>query len=210
MLYNLGHIRSHTRRAGGMAPMADPGSVTHWLAQLPTGDSAAAQQLWERYYQRLVGLARKRLQGAGVLAADEEDVALSAFDSFFRNAQDGRFPQLVDRDNLWQLLVTITARKACHLLRDARRQKRGGDCKRVDADLDRVVGREPSPVFAAQVVEEFQLLLDRLDDDLLQAVAVGKMEGYTNDELAARLAVAPRTIERKLRIIRGIWEKRAS
>jgi DNA-directed RNA polymerase specialized sigma24 family protein len=193
-----------------MSPMADPGSVTHWLRQLPTGDSAAAQQLWERYYQRLVGLARKRLQGAGVLAADEEDVALSAFDSFFRNAQDGRFPQLVDRDNLWQLLVTITARKTCHLLRDARRQKRGGDRERVDADLDRVVGREPSPVFAAQVVEEFQRLLDHLDDDLLRAVAVGKMEGYTNDELAARLDLAPRTIERKLRIIRGIWEKRAS
>jgi len=193
-----------------MSPMADPGSVTHWLAQLPAGAPAAAQQLWERYFQRLVGLARKRLQGAGVLAADEEDVALSAFDSFFRNAQDGRFPQLVDRDNLWQLLVTITARKTCHLLRDARRQKRCGDRERVDADLDHVVGREPSPVFAAQVVEEFQRLLDHLDDDLLRAVAVGKMEGYTNDELAARLNVAPRTIERKLRIIRGIWEKRAS
>ena len=210
MPYNLGRIRSYMRRAGGMSPMADPGSVTHWLAQLPAGDAAAAQQLSERYFQRLVGLARKRLQGAGVLAADEEDVALSAFDSFCRNAQDGRFPQLADRDNLWQLLVTITARKACRLLRDARRQKRGGEFERVDADLDRVVGREPSPEFAAQIVEEFQRLLDHLDDSLLRAVAVGKMEGYTNDELAARLNVAPRTIERKLRIIRGIWEKRAS
>jgi DNA-directed RNA polymerase specialized sigma24 family protein len=106
--------------------------------------------------------------------------------------------------------VTITARKACHLLRDARRQKRGGEFERVDADLDRVVGREPSPEFAAEIVEEFQRLLDHLNDSHLRTVAIGKMEGYTNLELAARLGVAPRTIERKLRIIRGIWEKRSS
>jgi len=190
--------------------MADPGSVTHWLAQLPTGDSAAAQQLWERYFQRLVGLARKRLQGARIRYADEEDVALSAFHSFLRRAQDGRFPQLADRDNLWHLLVTITARKACHLLRDSRREKRMGDWKREEANLELVVGNKPSPEFAAQVVEEFQRLLEHLDDTFLRSVAVGKMEGYTNEELAARLHVAPRTIERKLRIIRGLWEKRAS
>ena len=210
MLYNLGRTRSYTRRAGGMSPMADPGSVTHWLAQLPAGDVTDAQQLWERYFQRLVGLARKRLQGARIRYADEEDVALSAFHSFLRHAQDGRFPQLADRDNLWHLLVTITARKACHLLRDARREKRIGDWKREEANLELVVGNEPSPEFAAQVVEEFQRLLEHLDDTFLRGVAVGKMEGYTNEELAARFGVAPRTIERKLRIIRGIWEKRAS
>jgi DNA-directed RNA polymerase specialized sigma24 family protein len=193
-----------------MSPMADPGSVTHWLAQLPGGDPAAAQQLWERYFERLVGLARKRLQGANIRYADEEDVALSAFHSFLSCAQNGRFPQLADRDNLWHLLVTITARKACHLLRDARRQKRIGDWQREEANLELVVGTKPSPEFAAQVVEEFQRLLDHLDDAFLRSVAVGKMEGYTNQELAARLNVAPRTIERKLRIIRGIWEKRAS
>jgi DNA-directed RNA polymerase specialized sigma24 family protein len=210
MLYNLRHTRYYTRRARGIAPMDEAGSVTYWLTQLPAGDPAAAQHLWERYFQRLVGLARKRLQGAGVLGADEEDVALSAFNSFFRNAQDGHFPQLVDRDNLWQLLVTITARKACHLLRDARREKRGGDRQREEADLDRVVGREPSPEFAAQIVEEFRCFLDQLNDPFLRTVVVGKMEGFTNSELAARLGVVPRTIERKLRIIRATWERTAT
>jgi DNA-directed RNA polymerase specialized sigma24 family protein len=210
MLYNLGHTLLETRRAWGMSPMADPGSVTHWLIQLPSDDPAAAQQLWERYFQRLVGLARKRLQGARIHGADEEDVALSAFHTFLRNAREGRFPQVSDRDNLWQLLVTITARKACHLVRDARRQKRGGHRQQEDANLECVVGKEPSPEFAAQIVEEFQRLLDHLDDALLRAVAVGKMEGYSNPELAARVGVAPRTIERKLQIIRAIWEKTAS
>src|SRR6516164_9629014 len=63
-------------------PMADDGSVTRWFGLLQAGDPAAAQQLWERYFRRLVGLARKRLRGAARRATDEEDVALSAFDSF--------------------------------------------------------------------------------------------------------------------------------
>jgi hypothetical protein len=90
-----------------MAPMADDGSVTRWFGQLQAGDQAAAQQLWERYFRRLVGLARLKLRDAPCRSADEEDVALSAFDSFCRNAERGRFPQLADRNNLWRLLVVL-------------------------------------------------------------------------------------------------------
>jgi hypothetical protein len=72
--------------------MPAPGSVTHWINALKGGDPAAAQKLWERYFARLVGLARKKLQGTRHLTADEEDVALSAFDSFCRGAAAGRFP----------------------------------------------------------------------------------------------------------------------
>ena len=106
--------------------MSSGGSVTRWLGQLQEGDSAAARQLWERYFRRLVGLARKRLRGAPRRAADEEDVALSAFDSFCRAAAQRRFPRLDDRHDLWQLLVVITDRKAGALARATRRQKRGG------------------------------------------------------------------------------------
>src|SRR5437762_1798633 len=106
--------------------MSPEGSVTGWLGQLRAGDAAAAQRLWERYFRSLVGLARARLQGAPRRAADEEDVALSAFATFCRNAEQGRFPQLHDRDGLWRLLMALTARKAAHLLRDQCRLKRGG------------------------------------------------------------------------------------
>src|SRR5262245_52631875 len=111
--------------------MRSPGSVTGWLARLQAGDDAAAQPLWERYFRRLVELARSRLRGGPRAAADEEDVALSAFDSFCRGAEKGRFPQLHDRDDLWGLLVLITAHKALDRLRHERRQKRGGS--RVEA-----------------------------------------------------------------------------
>src|SRR6516165_3804153 len=106
--------------------MASSHSVSHWIGQLRAGDQVAAQHLWEGYFRRLVGLARCKLQGLPRRAADEEDVALSAFASFCHGVECGRFPQLADRNDLWRLLVTITARKAIHLARDERSQKRGG------------------------------------------------------------------------------------
>ena len=189
--------------------MASVGSVTFWIDQLKAGDHAAAQPLWERYFERLVGLARSKLRGLPRRAADEEDVALSAFDSFCRGAEQGKFPQLADRDNLWPLLVVITARKALDLRTAERRQKRGGGAVLDEAagpDLEQVIGREPTPEFAAQVAEACQRLLDRLDDAELRSVALAKMEGYSNDETAVKLGCVTRTVERKLRLIRSIWE----
>ena len=197
--------------------MSSGGSVTYWIGQLRAGDHAAAQQLWERYFARLVGLARARLRGAPRRAADEEDVALSAFDSFCRAAEQSRFPALLDRDGLWRLLVVLTARKALRLASHERRQKRGGgavlseaalagaDESDEGAGLAGVIGPEPTPEFAAQVAEECRRLLGRLGDAGLPAVALCKMEGYTNEEIAHRLDCAPRTVERKLRLIREIW-----
>jgi RNA polymerase sigma factor (sigma-70 family) len=194
--------------------MGSEGSVTHWLRLLQGGARAASQPLWQRYFQRLVELARARLRGRPRRVADEEDVALSAFDSFCRAAEQGRFPDLGDRDDLWRLLVVITARKACHLLRDQRRRKRGGVLPEAgrgseEVELEEVVGEEPSPEFAAEVTEETQRLLGLLDetgDADLRRVALAKMEGYTVEEIAASLGCTPRTVGRKLALIRKLWE----
>src|SRR4051794_32816074 len=107
--------------------MSASGSVTQWLGRLQAGDVASAQPLWERYFQRLVGLARKKLRGNRPCLGDEHDIASSAFHSFCRAAEQGRFPQLSDRKDLWQILVMLTARKACALLKHEGRKKRRGD-----------------------------------------------------------------------------------
>jgi DNA-directed RNA polymerase specialized sigma24 family protein len=193
------------------------GSVTHWLGALKAGDAAAAQHLWERYFDGLVRLARAKLGAMPRGAADEEDVALSAFHSFCQGAARGRFPRLDDRDNLWRLLVTITARKALDQVRRQARKKRGGGRVLVgsartggedDADgagLEQVVGREPTPQFAAMVADECRRLLAALGDETLRRVALLRMEGCSDEEIAARVDCSLRTVSRKLALIRKAW-----
>jgi RNA polymerase sigma factor (sigma-70 family) len=198
--------------------MSSEGSVTRWVTALKGGDPAAAQPLWERYHRQLVSLARQKLQSARRRAADEEDVVQSAFHSFFRGVARGRFPQLDDRDNLWRLLVVITARKALDQLASEHSQRRGGGtlqgesrispvAGRDDTAIEQVVGDEPTPEFAAQVADQYQRLLELLGDDTLRRVAVWKMEGLTNDEISAQLDCSRRTVARKLETIRIIWSR---
>jgi DNA-directed RNA polymerase specialized sigma24 family protein len=196
--------------------MTPGGSVTHWLHLLKAGDRAAAQPLWEGYFRRLVALARRRLLGTPRRVADEEDVALSAFDSFCRGAEQGRFPKLEDRGDLWQLLVLLTARKAGQFVRHQCREKRGGGKILTEADLAdagegdglaAAVGTEPTPEFAACVADECRRLLDALPDAELRTLALWKMEGHTTEEIAARLRCVPRTVERRLRLIRDLWSR---
>lgn len=185
-------------------------SISDWLTRLKAGDAEAAQPLFERYFRRLVELAQGRLRGLRARMADGEDVALSAFTSFCAGVQRGRFPRLDDRDDLWRILVTITARKAVKLLALEGRLKRGGGAAPADGhELDEVIGSEPSPEFAAQTADECAARLGGLPDDSLRQVALGKMEGLTNQEIATRLNCAPRTVERKLGVIRALWQSDA-
>jgi DNA-directed RNA polymerase specialized sigma24 family protein len=196
----------------------DDGSVTRWIGDLKSGGDSAAQHLWERYFHRLVNLARARLRAArrpGTIE-DEEDAALSAFDSFCRSATQGRFPQLADRNDLWRLLVVITVRKVLGQIKRQGAQKRGG--RRLagesaligpeaasSAGLDRLAGDEPSPELAAQVVDQYCRLRERLRSETLRQVLDLRLEGYTREEIAQHLGCAERTVKRKLDLIREAW-----
>src|SRR5258708_21310640 len=158
------------------------GSVTHWIGALQAGEmDEAAGPLWGRYFERLAHLARLRLRSKARGPGDEEDVALSVFNSFFDGVAAGAFPELGGRDDLWRLLVTITARKAANQIRREHQLKRGGGrvlgeamLERADPDAGRafaqVVGDEPSPAFAAMVPEELPLRLQGLQADSLPPV----------------------------------------
>ncbi len=197
-------------------------SITGWLGELREGDQAAAQPLWERYFAKLVVVARGKLKRLRPTAADEdeEDAALSAFNSFCTGAAHGKFPQLADRDDLWRLLVVITARKAMAQANRHGRQKRGGGRvisevvlfgRDVDvgegplAGLEQVAADGPTPEFAAMMAEQCRILLDALGDDSLRQVALSRMEGYNNDEIAEQLGCARRTVARRLELIRKTW-----
>jgi len=193
------------------------GSVSRYIGDLKAGNSDAVQRLWERYFSRLVRLARAKLRATPRAAADEEDVVISAFNSFCAAAGQGRFPHLDDRDDLWKILVTITVRKAADLAQYARRRKRGGgqvlneadlvgSVSRGDGDvLSLIAGSEPTPEFAVSVAEECGSLLATLGDDVLRQIALDRLAGYKDEEIAARLGCTRRTVMRKLAMIRNAW-----
>lgn len=195
-------------------------SVSCWITRLKQGNADAAGKLWDVYFRRLTGLASARLGRQPRRLADEEDVALSVFDSLCRGAARGNFPKLTDRDNLWALLVVITSRKVCDYVTAERAQKRGGGQVRAASDLaeeslreaaalDAVLSREPTPDMTASFDEECDRLLQLLEPDLRQ-LALGKLAGATNEELATELQCGLRTIERRLTLIRKIWKEAAT
>jgi DNA-directed RNA polymerase specialized sigma24 family protein len=188
------------------------GSVTQLIADLQVGDVRDAQQeIWERYVRRIVALARQKLGNSPRGCEDEEDVALSALDSFFRGVANNRFPKLRDRDNLWALLATLTARKAINQRKRQTALKRGGrECKlALDMpdwnQLQELIDDEIGPEFIVAIQDECRQLMEALADDRLRQIAAWKLEGWTNAEVARELGVAERTVERKLELIRSIW-----
>jgi RNA polymerase sigma factor (sigma-70 family) len=185
----------------------DTDSVTGWIRGLGTSrHEDASHRLWDRYFTKIARLAQGRLRSVAGGPSDGEDVALSVFDSFFRGAAAGRFDRLDSRDDLWRLLITIAARKASNAARDELRHKRGGLVEFDDARvLAEVAGAEPSPEFAAVVADESRRLFEALSDDSLRQVVRLRLEGYTNEEIAAALDCGLRTVERKLALIRKRW-----
>jgi DNA-directed RNA polymerase specialized sigma24 family protein len=205
---------------GGFAVAATE-EVSQWIARLTDGDSQAAQVLWEKYFAKLVRFARRKLDGIPLRSADEEDVALSAMHSFCRGMADHRFDQVNDRSELWKLLVTITARKACAQRRRQFAAKRGGGRvhgesifhrvdqgeDQTDVGIGQILGHEPTPELANMVAEDCRRMLDGLTDPTLRQVAVWTLEGYTIQEIADRLKCVRRSVERKLERIRQKWAK---
>jgi DNA-directed RNA polymerase specialized sigma24 family protein len=199
------------------AGFAEQGSVTNWIRDLRGDDATAASRaLWARYFEQLARIARARLGTTPRGPADEEDVALSVLDSFFRGAAAGHYPDLKNREDLWRLLLTITARKAYNQRRDETRQKRGGGRTvtaaalagaEPDGDdfLAQAISEELSPESAAIVTDEYRRLFGSLGDESLRVVALMKLEGHSNEEIARSLDCGLRTVERKLDVIRKRW-----
>jgi DNA-directed RNA polymerase specialized sigma24 family protein len=198
--------------------MQQPVSVSTWIAGLKAGDADAAQNLWQRFSVRLTDLAKRKMDGAPKSVADEEDIAQSVFSSVCRGAAAGRFADVLNRDDLWWLLLAITKQKVVDHIRRESAQKRGAGrvvqegALSADAvvKLEAIIGDEPTPDFLAMLQEQNVRLLSLLRDDRLRSVAMSRIEGYTIPEIATRLAISTRSVERKLQLIRNTWAKELS
>jgi DNA-directed RNA polymerase specialized sigma24 family protein len=215
----------HFLQWGGWTTMSaeEPGSITRWLRGLKAGRPEAVEAIWRRYYDRVLAVARHRLrQGPHQAVEDGEDVALSALHGLADAAARGRFDRLDDRSDLWQVLAAITVKKALSRRRRYDRWKRSGRSPSGDrapgrarhahgADeaglLARAVSKEPAPELAVILREQIERLLDALPDPTLRQIAESRMQGASNAEIARGLGRAVRTVERKLELIRLVWDK---
>jgi RNA polymerase sigma factor (sigma-70 family) len=182
----------------------------------PDSSDEVARRIWERYLPRLLTLARSHLHPRIRVLQDEEDVVQSMGRSFFNRLRRGDF-DLADRDALWALLVTITlnkARNAAHRHFAARRDvRRGQPLPPPDESQSNALHRamapedaEPTPAEAAALNEALERRLRSLPEPDLRQVALMKLEGYTNHEIAEALKCGDRSVERKLNLIRKRWE----
>lgn len=188
------------------------GSITRLIPDVQRGDSLAIDQLWQRYVARVRGVVRPVVAGLAPGAGDEEDVAQSAFRAFFDAAANNGTVQLESRDELWRLLVTISRRKATDRVRHELRDRRGGEARRRPEGLENVTAGTPSPSEITELQDLFDHLLLALDaacDHKLKTVAVLRLEGLTNEEIAAQLNCTVRTIQRKLHILERLWASEA-
>jgi RNA polymerase sigma factor (sigma-70 family) len=184
-------------------PSSNPESVTRLIRAAQRDRGSAVGPLLAVYFDRLVQLARKRLQNLPGMVNYDEDLALRSFYSVYRRVRDPERPlQLEGREDLWRLLATRTISRAIDLIRRHRPGEVPGEF-----DPEQLLNREPTPEEAAATADECARLLDLLDEPELRQIALWKVEGYTNEEIAARLDCVPRTIERKVARIRLLWKK---
>lgn len=196
--------------------MHQPDEITVWLNRLEQQPDDAMQKIWEAYFEKLVRYAHRKLGGMPRRSGDEEDIAAAAINSFYQAAKDNRFPDLNNREDLWKLLLTITARKAGKEIRGHLAQKRGGGGVRGESVFVTASGEqngvlelaaEPTERFSELFVDELLVQLDQLGDARLREITVHKLEGHTNAEIAKLLDCTERTVERKLRRIRTLWDE---
>ena len=189
-------------------------SVTHLIDQLKSKDADAAEELWNRYFKRLLPLARSKLRGSAGQYVDEEDILVSVFDRLFTAAGNNKFAQLSDRNDLWQILLMLTERKIIDQQRRMTADKRGSGAVVRESELPNdisqlreLVDQSPDPHWIASFNENLRSAILRLNDEKTREVALNKLEGRTNQEISEALYISISSVERKLRVIREVWQE---
>jgi RNA polymerase sigma-70 factor (ECF subfamily) len=182
-------------------------SFQNVLDGLRARDEGAAVQVFQRFANKLIALARSRLDTRLRQKVDPEDVAQSVFKSFFSRTAEGQFT-LDNWDSLWGMLTVFTLRKCSQRAKffHAARRNVHREVAPVAAPEDRgaaweAPGHDPTPADAA--------ILTELVESLMQGLAPGErpilmlnLQGYSVAEISAEIGRTERTVQRVLRRLR--------
>ena len=182
-----------------MSGVADERPSIDLLQAFRTGSESAAAELFDRYVDRLTGLARARLSARLRRRIDPEDVVLSTYRSFFVAARRGRY-ELAQSGDLWRLLARMTLNK---LARQAARHQADKRSVADEASLPATpLSRDPTPDEAVALADELEALMQGLTP-LPRRVLELRLQGHTHEEIAADIDRTTRTVRRMLSEIRA-------
>lgn len=188
----------------------DIGSVSYWLKELKTGDSLAVEAIWYRYYQRVVELASRKMKVNPDRAVDGEDIAQLAMHRFCTNATLGCYPNLDDREQLWDLLVVFTLNRIRKHLRACNRLKRSGQHSQVfefsQLEVLKDLQTPEAPTIMADMVDAWLNRLDQEDPSgQLKQIAIWSMDGISGSDVARILKKRKSFVLHQIRLIRLLW-----
>ena len=169
------------------------------------GDEAAAERLWNSFFDRIVRHAKSRLVSDA--AYDEEDLAISIFVSLNSAAQAGRLKGVANRNDLWSLLIVMARDKMIDRLRHRNAQKRSRT--QVETELDQMSDKGVGPFGSVAVRDECTHLVSLLEREDLKRIALLRLDGFTIQEIVDATGISKRSVIRKMHRIRAAWESEA-
>ncbi|MEZ6143508.1 MAG: sigma-70 family RNA polymerase sigma factor [Zavarzinella sp.] len=183
-------------------------SITNWIRDWQQGDPKAAENLWQRFSRRVEGMAKSKLQQVPGRFGDQADLAQEVFAAVFTGIQQDRFQQLHSRDDLWQILAMVTARRAANLWRKANAANELGEsaCSTTDEQVRvlECVAEQSDEQLSESLGFASMELLEKLEPKL-RHVALMRWRGYSNQEIADELGRSVKSVERYLAMIRMQW-----
>jgi RNA polymerase sigma factor (sigma-70 family) len=187
------------------------GSSAELMARWRKGDQQAASDLWSRYAEQLIALARKRLSKKLARHVDPEDLVQSAYRSFFLGARSDRYI-LKHSGDLWRLLVAITLHKLQSQFRHYSAQKRSmeqASSVEENNNLMNLLARDPAPEEAAALTDELERLLRQIKPSARSIVELC-LHGYQVQEIAATTGKHEGTVRRNLKQVKEYLKKRCA
>jgi RNA polymerase sigma-70 factor (ECF subfamily) len=171
------------------------------LVRFQAGEDDAATALYTRYAERLMQLANRSTGDDLSARVDAEDIVQSVFRTFFRRVSDGHY-LIPESEELWKLLLVIALNKVRMIAEHHRAAKR-------DVSHTRFLGTHE----VANTTDATEVLRMTIDDILVtlpeshQQIVYARIDGYEIGEIAERVSMSRRSVERILQSFRKRLEK---
>jgi DNA-directed RNA polymerase specialized sigma24 family protein len=211
--------KSHSKSDLPTANSIEADSVVVLFQRLSQGDEQALHELWNRFFQRLAAEARSKLNNQQRRVMDEDDLAANVLHSLCVAAENSTLPAIRTRDDLWRMLLSWIRHDVLDHIRFHNREKRGGGLVRGDSvfaktgsektySFDDIMAPDSASQALIDLQEAWQHFSQSLQDEQLRLIALRALEGATPEKIAEEVSVSPRTIERKIQMIRQLWSER--